>query len=79
MKPGCLSMSKLEVFKWIGTISSIIGSFAVAFQIYILGYALFILGSIVWATIGLITKDKALVILNGFFLCANIIGVAKSI
>lgn len=75
MKNGFLSMSKLEILKWIGTISSIIGSFAVAFQIYILGYALFIVGSMVWAIIGILTRDKALVILNGFFLCANIIGI----
>ena len=77
MTNGSLSMSKQEIFKWIGTISSIIGSFVVAFQIYILGYGLFILGSVVWAIIGIMTKDKALVILNCFFLCANIIGMAK--
>ena len=62
---------------WLGTISSVIGSFLVAFQIYILGYSLFIIGSISWLFIGLTKKDKSLSVLNGFFLCANLVGVSK--
>ena len=72
-------MAKQEIISWTGTICSIIGSFAVAFQIYILGYVLFLIGSISWLGIGIVKRDKSLVVLNGFFLVANIIGLWKVI
>ena len=70
-------MAISQVISWIGTICSIIGSFAVAFQIYILGYGLFLIGSISWLGIGIMKRDKPLMVLNGFFLVANIIGMWK--
>jgi hypothetical protein len=63
--------------KWLGTISSVVGSFTVAMQIYILGYILFLIGSISWLYIGIKSSDKPLIVLNGFFLAANIIGLCK--
>lgn len=60
---------------WIGTICSIMGSFAVAFQIFIWGYALFMIGSISWLWVAIMRRDKSLGILNSFFLTANIIGL----
>lgn len=65
------------MISWIGTVASVMGSFVVALQIYVLGYALFMMGSISWLLVGINRKDKALIILNGFFLCANIIGLWK--
>lgn len=67
------------MISWIGTACSIIGSFAVAFQIYILGYGLFLVGSISWLSVGIMKGDKSLITLNGFFLVANIIGMWKVI
>lgn len=67
----------MKALKWIGTIFSIIGSFVVAFQIFILGYLFFIIGSISWLVVAMITREKPLAILNGFFLCANVIGLYK--
>lgn len=67
------------MISWVGTVASIIGSFAVAFQIYILGYGLFLIGSISWLGVGIIRRDRSLMVLNGFFLVANIIGMWKVI
>lgn len=65
--------------KWLGTIASVVGSFVVALQIYILGYILFLIGSVSWLYIGIKSGDKPLTVLNGFFLAANIIGLWKAI
>jgi hypothetical protein len=65
----------MGIISWTGTVSSIIGSFLVAFQIYIWGYIFFILGSICWLGIGIMRRDKSLSVLNGFFLTANFIGI----
>jgi hypothetical protein len=64
---------------WIGTIASVVGSFAIAFQIFIWGYLLFMIGSISWLLVALIKRDKPLGILNLFFLTANIIGLYNAI
>ena len=64
---------------WFGTIASVIGSFVVAFQIYILGYVLFMVGSISWLWVSIKTRNISLGVLNGFFLCANVIGLWKVI
>lgn len=67
------------MISWVGTVASIIGSFAVALQFYIVGYCLFLVGSISWLIVGSIRADKSLITLNGFFLAANIIGLWKVI
>ena len=63
------------MIKWIGTISSIIGAFSVAYHMFLFGYACFIVGSVSWLYIGIKTKDKPLVTLNGVFFIANILGL----
>lgn len=67
----------MNIIKWLGTITSVAGSFVVALQIYTFGYVLFLIGSISWFYIGLVSRDKPLWILNGCFLTANIIGLCK--
>lgn len=74
-KPNFWKKSNMGVTSWIGTVSSIIGSFLVAFQIFVLGYCFFIIGSISWLMVAIIRRDKSLAILNGFFLSANLIGI----
>jgi hypothetical protein len=64
---------------WIGTIASVIGSFVVAFQIFVVGYALFLIGSVSWLWVAVKTRNLSLGVLNGFFLCANIIGLWRSV
>jgi hypothetical protein len=62
---------------WIGTIASISGSFLVALGIMGSGYICFITGSISWLIIAAIRRDKALGVLNGAFLIANVIGIVR--
>jgi hypothetical protein len=66
------------MLKWSGTVTSIIGSFMVAFGIMFWGYCLFIMGSASWLYIGVKTKDKPLITLNLVFLSANIVGFVRN-
>ena len=51
------------------------GSFAVATKIFLLGYILFTVGSFSWLTVAYNRRDKSLVVLNGVFFIANLIGL----
>ena len=62
---------------WIGTASSIIGSFLVAFGVFNLGYVAFLVGSLAWLIVAFMRQDRALGVLNGTFFIANIIGVCR--
>ncbi len=59
---------------WAGTLASIAGSFLVALQFMVVGYVCFLVGSIAWLVIGIHRGDRPLVVLNGAFLLANLIG-----
>ena len=65
------------MLSWIGTLTSIIGSFLVAFGIALVGYVFFIVGSLSWLVVAVRTKNSALGVLNGTFFCANIIGLVN--
>ena len=64
----------MKYISWIGTAASICGSFLVALQIVLLGYCFFLVGTVSWLYIGLKRRDRPLMVLNGAFLVANIIG-----
>lgn len=64
---------------WIGTVSSVFGAFLVANQFFIVGYSLFIVGSLSWAIVGLKRRDMALFWLNAIFLSANLMGIWNNI
>lgn len=63
------------MMKWLGTIANVLGAFLVAFGIVLAGYTAFMIGSILWACIGLGSKDRALIVQSGVFAVANIIGL----
>lgn len=65
-------MNKLA---WIGTVTSIIGSFAVAMAQYKMGYVLFTAGSLSWLIVAYARRDKSLGTLNATFFVANILGI----
>lgn len=65
----------MNLIKWIGTITSIIGAFTVANGIYTIGYSMFIIGSISWLYTGIRVRDNALITLNSIFFLANIMGL----
>lgn len=64
---------------WIGTVASVIGSFVVALQILVVGYILFLVGSVSWLYVAIKTRNLSLGVLNGFFMVANIIGLWKAL
>lgn len=62
---------------WLGTISSIIGSFLVALGFLNTGYILFLIGALSWLVVGFNKRDKPLFVLNSVYLVANIIGLVN--
>ena len=68
----------MKIISWIGTVSSVIGSFLVALGFLKIGFCFFIVGSLSWGFIGIKTRDIALYTLNGFFMCANFIGLYRA-
>jgi len=68
----------INKISWVGTLSSIIGAFIVASQLFFLGYCFFIIGSLSWLIVGYYRKDKSLITLNGTFFLANILGLYNS-
>jgi hypothetical protein len=65
----------MNLIKWLGTVTSIIGAFMVAGMLPQIGYIFFIIGSAAWLVVGIISKDNALITLNLVFFIANIIGI----
>jgi len=68
----------INKISWLGTLSSIIGAFIVASQLFFMGYCFFIIGSLSWLIVGYYRKDKSLMVLNGTFFLANILGLYNS-
>jgi hypothetical protein len=68
----------MKVTAWIGTVASVLGSFIVASQMFLVGYCFFIVGSVSWLLVGLDRRDSALISLNFCFLTANLIGLYNS-
>jgi hypothetical protein len=60
---------------WLGTLTSILGSFAVANKMFQFGYVLFTIGSLSWLLVAFVRKDKSLGVLNGTFFVANLLGI----
>lgn len=70
----------MRIIAWTGTIASIIGAYLLAFGFdALVSYSCFSLGSISWLFVGAVNRDKPLVILNLFFLIANIVGLYRAI
>ena len=69
----------MKTLSWLGTVASILGSFAVSFHYFPFGYSMFIIGSISWLIIGAKRADKPLLVLNAFFFVANLIGMYNAV
>ena len=65
-------MNKLS---WLGTVASVLGSFAISFHFFFLGYCLFIVGSVALLTVFGLQRNKSMITLQSFFLVANLIGI----
>lgn len=58
---------------------SVFGAFVLACKYMVIGYTLFTIGSAAWFLVGYITKDKAMLVLNAFFLAADFLGLYNSL
>jgi hypothetical protein len=65
----------IKFISWLGTVSSIIGSFLVAGHYFQIGYICFIVGSASWLFVGYTRRDNSLIVLNGVFFLANMLGI----
>ena len=66
-------MNKVEVLKWVATVTLIVG-FGLMSAGITEGWYLQITGGILWLTAALILKDKALIVTNGAMTVVGIIG-----
>lgn len=65
----------MKIVSWIGTVASILGAYLVALQLILVGYVAFSIGSITWLIVGMKRRDSALIVMNGTFFIANMIGL----
>jgi hypothetical protein len=77
--PQLSRVNILNKISWFGTVTSVIGSFTVALGFALAGYTAFLVGAVAWLTIGVISKNKPLIVLNGFFFAANLIGLYNAV
>ena len=68
----------INKISWLGTMASIIGAFIVARKLFLIGYCFFIVGSVSWLIVGYVRKDNSLIVLNGTFFLANLLGLFNS-
>jgi len=68
----------LKKIEWLGTITSIIGAFIVAFGAMLAGYSFFMVGSISWLIVGIKQQNRPLITLNSVFFLANITGFVRA-
>lgn len=66
-------MNKIEILKWVATVTLIIG-FGLMSAGITEGWYIQITGGILWLTAALIIKDKALIVTNGAMTTVGIIG-----
>ena len=67
------------MIKTVGTAASVSGSFILASNLVICGYCCFLLGSLCWLFTGWRMRDANIMLLNGFFLAANIWGLVNNL
>ncbi len=69
----------LSKLKWIGTLAGTSGALLLALNIPYSGWAftLFLISSCIWTSVGLVTRDPALWILNGVFVGIDILGIYR--
>jgi len=65
--------------QWFGTVTSVAGSFILALGFSLLGYGAFVFGAVSWLIVGIKNSNRPLIVLNGFFLAANMIGLYRAV
>jgi hypothetical protein len=65
----------LELIKWIGTICVIVAAACRAFEFHTTDLILSIFGASLWAYVAVVSKDKALFVVNAFIVTILFVGV----
>ena len=68
-----------KTLSWFGTGASIVGSFAVAGHIFLLGYIAFLGGAVALLTVFVKDKNWSMIVLQCFFMVANLIGLYNAL
>ena len=68
----------MKIISWTGTVSSILGAYLMALGFLQYGYIAFIIGSVACLWVAGIKKDMPLIVLNGAFFLANLIGLYRA-
>ncbi len=75
--PKHANLEWLSAFKWIGTATGVCGATLIALNIGGVGYgfALFLMSSLLWATVGWIQRERSLLVLQIAFTIINVLGL----
>lgn len=69
--------SLLCAAKWIGTLTGVAGALIIALNLgmVVLGFALFLVSSVLWTAAGWLQREPSLVVLQGTFTIINVVGI----
>jgi len=67
----------LSALKWIGTAAGVCGATLIALNLGAVGYgfALFLVSSMVWGSIGVVQREPSLIVLQSAFTAINVVGL----
>ena len=65
----------LEKIKWLGTLSVMLSVTLTSFNVFPLNTFVLLVGALSWISVGLLTWDKPLIVLNLFTLMVTVIGI----
>jgi len=77
MTPAQRTQVLLPVSKWIGTAAGVSAAMLIALNlgVEILGFALFLISSLLWCAAGIAQREPSLIVLQGAFTAINLIGL----
>jgi hypothetical protein len=73
-----MRFTNVDLYGWFGTITSLIGSFIMAFGLILPAFIMYLVGTILWLYVAIKTHQKSLIVLNFGFLIADIIGIVRN-
>ena len=79
MRRRNLNTTPLRISKWIGTATGVAGAIIIATNLGVvaLGFALFLVSSILWSAVGWVQREASLLVLQATFTVINVIGIYR--
>ena len=67
----------LVAAKWVGTAAGIAGAVLISLNLglVVLGFGLFLVSSLIWATVGWLQREPSLTLLQAAFTVINVMGI----